>query len=99
MKRSLFVLPVLFAFTVSLAAGAVLPSVKTADNADLGSVLVSATGRTLYHFTPHTRTKVKCTAACMAQWPPLLVSAGAKPGARPRPPPPQRGPPGAARGA
>jgi predicted lipoprotein with Yx(FWY)xxD motif len=61
----------------------VLPSVKTADNADLGSVLVSATGRTLYHFTSDTRTKVKCTAACMAQWPPLLVSAGAKPVAGP----------------
>jgi len=71
------------AFTVPLAAGAVLPTVKTAKNADLGTVLVNSTGRTLYHFTSDTRTKVKCTASCRAQWPPLLIAAGAKPVAGP----------------
>jgi predicted lipoprotein with Yx(FWY)xxD motif len=83
MKRSLLALPLLLAVTVPFAAGAVLPTVKTAKNADLGTVLVNSTGRTLYHFTPDTRTKVKCTASCMAQWPPLLVAAGKKPVAGP----------------
>ena len=73
----------LLAFIVPLAAGAVLPTVKTAKNTDLGTVLVSSTGRTLYHFTSDTRTKVKCTASCMALWPPLLIPAGAKPAAGP----------------
>ena len=83
MKRLLLTLPMLVAFAVPLAAGAVLPTVKTAKNTDLGTVLVNSTGRTLYHFTSDTRTKVKCTASCMAQWPPLLVGAGAKPVAGP----------------
>jgi predicted lipoprotein with Yx(FWY)xxD motif len=83
MKRSLLTLPVLLAFTVPLAAGAVLPTVKTAKNTDLGTVLVNSTGRTLYHFTSDTRTKVNCTASCIAQWPPLLIAAGAKPVAGP----------------
>jgi predicted lipoprotein with Yx(FWY)xxD motif len=83
MKRSLLALPMLLAFIVPLAAGAVLPTVKTAKNTDLGTVLVSSTGRTLYHFTSDTRTKVKCTGACIAQWPPLLIRAGARPAAGP----------------
>jgi predicted lipoprotein with Yx(FWY)xxD motif len=61
----------------------VLPTVKTAKNTDLGTVLVNSTGRTLYHFTSDTHTKVNCTASCMAQWPPLLIAAGAKPVAGP----------------
>ena len=73
----------LLAFTVPIAAGAVLPTVKTAKNTDLGTVLVSSTGRTLYHFTSDTRTKVKCMTSCAAQWPPLLIRAGAKPVAGP----------------
>ena len=73
----------LLAFIVPLAAGAVLPTVKTAKNTDLGTVLVNSTGRTLYHFTSDTRTKASCTASCMAQWPPLLIAAGAKPVAGP----------------
>jgi predicted lipoprotein with Yx(FWY)xxD motif len=83
MKRSLLALPMLLAFIVPLAAGAVLPTVKTAKNTDLGTVLVSPTGRTLYHFTSDTRTKVKCTGACITQWPPLLIRAGARPAAGP----------------
>jgi predicted lipoprotein with Yx(FWY)xxD motif len=79
MKRSLPTLALLLAVIVPLAAGAVLPTVKTAKNADLGTILVSSTGRTLYHFTSDTRVKVKCTASCVAQWPPLLVAAGKKP--------------------
>jgi predicted lipoprotein with Yx(FWY)xxD motif len=73
----------LVAFIVPLAAGAVLPTVKTAKNTDLGTVLVNSTGRTLYHFTSDTRTKASCTASCLAQWPPLLIAAGAKPVAGP----------------
>jgi predicted lipoprotein with Yx(FWY)xxD motif len=82
-KRSLLALLSTGVFAVSLAAGAVLPTVKTASNVELGKILVSSTGRTLYHFTSDTRSKVKCTGACAAQWPPLLVSAGAKPAAGP----------------
>jgi predicted lipoprotein with Yx(FWY)xxD motif len=73
----------LLAFIVPLAAGAVLPTLKTAKNTDLGTVLVNSTGRTLYHFTSDTRAKVSCTASCVALWPPLLIAAGAKPVAGP----------------
>ena len=83
MKRSLLALPMMLAFIVPLAAGAVLPTVKTAKNANLGTVLVSSTGRTLYHFTSDTGTKVACTASCKSLWPPLLIPPGAKPAAGP----------------
>jgi len=45
--------------------------------------VASSTGRTLYHFTADTRTKVNCTTSCVALWPPLLVPTGAKPAAGP----------------
>jgi len=67
----------------SLAGGAVLPTVKTAGVGTLGKVVVSASGRTLYHYTDESKGKVDCTGACAKLWPPLLVKSGAKPVAGP----------------
>jgi predicted lipoprotein with Yx(FWY)xxD motif len=64
---------------VSLAAGAALPTVKTAKVPALGKVVVSASGRTLYHYTDESRGKVACAGACAKLWPPLLLKAGMKP--------------------
>ncbi len=44
----------------------------------LGTVLVTAKGLTLYHFTPDGTTKVTCTGGCAATWPPLLASGATK---------------------
>jgi len=63
----------------SLAGGAVLPTLKTAKVGTLGKVVVSASGRTLYHYTDETKGKVACSGGCAKLWPPLLVKAGAKP--------------------
>ena len=56
-------------------------TVKAAHNATYGSLLVSAAGMTLYHYTPDRNGAIKCTAAgaCAQIWPPLLVKAGVKP--------------------
>jgi predicted lipoprotein with Yx(FWY)xxD motif len=67
----------------SPAAAAVVPSVKTGKIAALGTVLVSASGRTLYHYTDESRGKVDCTGPCAQLWPPLLAKGGAKPVAGP----------------
>lgn len=40
----------------------------------LGKVLVDAEGHTLYHLSADSRDKSKCTGACTAIWPPLLVT-------------------------
>src|SRR5207248_110901 len=45
--------------------------------------VVSATGRTLYHYTDETKGKVDCAGACVKLWPPLVVKSGAKPVAGP----------------
>ena len=79
MKRLLFAVPLAALAGGSLAGGAVLPTVKTAKIGTLGKVVVSASGRTLYHYTDETKGKVACTGGCAKLWPPLLVKAGAKP--------------------
>jgi len=43
----------------------------------LGDVLVNNAGHTLYVFAPDKATKVTCTAACAAVWPPEYLPAGA----------------------
>jgi predicted lipoprotein with Yx(FWY)xxD motif len=50
--------------------------VKSAQVGSVGTVLVNAKGRTLYHYTPDTATKVACVGGCATLWPPLLVPAG-----------------------
>jgi predicted lipoprotein with Yx(FWY)xxD motif/mono/diheme cytochrome c family protein len=42
----------------------------------LGDVLVNSAGHTLYVFAPDNATKVTCTGACAAVWPPLYRPAG-----------------------
>ena len=56
-------------------------SVKTADNAEFGTVLVAANGKTLYRYTPDSKGVNRCTkvSACAKYWPQLLVKAGVKP--------------------
>jgi predicted lipoprotein with Yx(FWY)xxD motif len=79
MKRLLFAIPLAVLAGSSLAGGAVLPTLKTAKVGTLGKVVVTASGRTLYHYTDETKGKVACSGACAKLWPPLLVRAGAKP--------------------
>jgi predicted lipoprotein with Yx(FWY)xxD motif len=83
MKRILFVVAAAALAGSSLAGGAIAPTVKTTSVGTLGKVVVSASGRTLYHYTDETRGKVDCTGSCAKLWPPLLVKAGAKPVAGP----------------
>jgi predicted lipoprotein with Yx(FWY)xxD motif len=51
------------------------PSVlHVASKAKVGSILVDAQGRTLYHYTPDHRGQSTCTGACAAAWPPATVN-------------------------
>ena len=69
----------LTAFGVAASvAGAALVSVHTAQNSALGKILISASGRTLYHDSAEKAGAVKCTGTCAALWPPLLITPGAK---------------------
>jgi predicted lipoprotein with Yx(FWY)xxD motif len=79
MKRIAFAVVLAGLAGGSIAGGAVLPTVKTANVQSLGKVVVSATGRTLYHYTDESKGKVDCTGACATLWPPLVVKSGAKP--------------------
>jgi predicted lipoprotein with Yx(FWY)xxD motif len=63
------------AATMSTGAGIV----KAAHNSKYGSLLVTASGMTLYHYTPDKHGLIKCAGACAKFWPPLLVSGKAKP--------------------
>jgi len=60
-------------------ANAALVSVHSTQNTALGKILVSASGRTLYHDSLEGKNLVKCIGACASQWPPLVIAAGAKP--------------------
>ena len=55
------------------------PTVRTERIGGLGSIIVSAAGRTLYHDGHETAGHLKCVGACATTWPPLLIPAGAKP--------------------
>lgn len=54
-------------------------TVKAAHSSKFGTLLVSSSGMTLYHYTPDSLRSIKCTAACTPLWPPLTVAAGTKP--------------------
>jgi len=62
------------ATTSSAPSGAT--DVMTASNANLGSILVDSTGRTLYTLTNGGKA-VACTGQCQTFWPPLLLPSGA----------------------
>ncbi len=49
-------------------------TVKTAKVGKLGTVLVSASGKTLYMFTKDAQNGSHCSGSCSAVWPPLTVS-------------------------
>jgi len=73
-------LAITMGITAALASGGVAFTVKSSNNASLGTtIVVNATGKTLYRYRDDTKNTVKCTGACAASWPPLLVAAGKKP--------------------
>lgn len=53
-------------------------TVKAAKVGGVGTVLVTASGRTLYRFAPDQQKKVTCTSSngCTGVWPPLLLAPG-----------------------
>ncbi len=59
----------------STAAATTSATVDTAQSTDYGTILVNASGRTLYMLTGDSSTASICTAACVAVWPPLTVTA------------------------
>ncbi len=50
--------------------------VKAAKRGKLGTILITASGYTLYRFTPDTSKKLACTGACTQAWPPLVLPKG-----------------------
>lgn len=67
------------ALTAGAAAAASAPTVLAAHSDALGTILVSASGRTLYHDSAEKAGAIACTGSCAAVWPPLLLAKGAKP--------------------
>ena len=63
-----FITPVPVASTIT---------VKVAEHADLGTILVDGNGRTLYLRTGDERNKSNCAGGCASAWPPLLTAADA----------------------
>jgi predicted lipoprotein with Yx(FWY)xxD motif len=51
-----------------------MATVKTGTAAKVGTVLVDASGRTLYTFDPENSGTIVCTASCAKTWPPLVVT-------------------------
>ncbi len=83
LKVRLVAIIVVTGFCVTTAvATAALVSVRSSQNGSLGAILVNSSGRTLYHLSSEKGT-IKCTGTCAAEWPPLLIGAGAKPIAQP----------------
>jgi predicted lipoprotein with Yx(FWY)xxD motif len=82
-RRVLRVLPLalLAAVGAGVAVAATATHVGTVDTGatKVGTVLVSANGRTLYRFTVEKRGKIACTGACAKAWPPLTIKKGTKP--------------------
>ena len=83
--RALRLAPAAVVLVASLAsvagAGTSGGTVASTRNGLLGPILVNASGRTLYHTSAERRGVVTCTGACAVRWPPLLVSASARPAA------------------
>jgi predicted lipoprotein with Yx(FWY)xxD motif len=53
-------------------------TVNTATVPVVGTVLVDASGHTLYTLTDGAGATVACTGTCAGVWPPLTIAAGAK---------------------
>ena len=69
------------AMAATSAVSSSAPSVKLADSAKFGKMLVGPNGKTLYRYTVDSKGVNRCTkvAACAKYWPELLVKAGTKP--------------------
>jgi predicted lipoprotein with Yx(FWY)xxD motif len=65
------------AATMSPSSGGTVKAVKSSK---FGSLLVTSSGRTLYHYTPDKHGTIKCTGACASFWPPLVVTGKPKAG-------------------
>jgi predicted lipoprotein with Yx(FWY)xxD motif len=83
--RSVVTLPLvaltLVGFAAAGHAGAATKSATiTVAKTDLGKVLVSSRGRTVYLFQKDTGTQSQCTDACAANWPPLPAKGTPKAG-------------------
>jgi predicted lipoprotein with Yx(FWY)xxD motif len=50
--------------------------IKSANNPNLGKILVDASGKTVYTLT-NNGAAVACTGGCLAAWPPVVLAAGA----------------------
>jgi predicted lipoprotein with Yx(FWY)xxD motif len=69
-----------FGIAVGLAGATASITMKSTVSSALGSsILVNSAGRTLYHDSAEKKNTVKCLAACVKEWVPLVVTAGAKP--------------------
>src|SRR5438477_537203 len=66
------------ASTATSAAAAAGANVNVGQTG-LGAVLVNSQGRTLYHLTTESATKITCTGPCASTWPPLTVPSGQQP--------------------
>src|SRR5438132_10745335 len=64
--------------STSAAASGGGSTVNTAST-KLGTVLVDAKGRTLYHLAPETTSHILCSGGCTSTWPPLVVEGTAQP--------------------
>jgi predicted lipoprotein with Yx(FWY)xxD motif len=80
-NRSLVATGLVVALCITAAAaGAVAVTMRSSKNSALGAdIVVSATGRTLYHYGKENKNAVRCTGSCATTWPPLLIAAGKKP--------------------
>ncbi|MDE3203162.1 MAG: hypothetical protein KGQ66_02950 [Acidobacteriota bacterium] len=58
------------------------PGLHTETVAGVGSVLVDATGQTVYLFEPDARSKPTCTGQCAVVWPPVAAGLAAGGGAQ-----------------
>jgi predicted lipoprotein with Yx(FWY)xxD motif len=63
----------------SLAFAQGTPTVQTANNSQLGQIVVDAKNMTLYQFTADTANTSNCTQDCIQAWPPLTVTKGTTP--------------------
>jgi predicted lipoprotein with Yx(FWY)xxD motif len=76
----LFVLALVAAGALAFGAtGSVKSTIGVKSNDALGSIVVSSTGRTLYHITSDHGKAVTCVASCATLWPPLTIAKTAKP--------------------
>ena len=74
MKRFLVLIPLLFALIAMPVFAATETTVKTTDNAKLGTILTDAKRMTLYRFEKDTPGKSACYDKCATNWPAFTAS-------------------------